>query len=130
MDFAEIGEVTFVWAGCALVISRGMMCVQRMKIVHRDLKSANCLVDKHWSVKICDFGLSRILSGSTYCDDTAVGTPEWTAPELLRNEPVTDKCDVFSLGVIMWELSTLRRPWEGVKPVDVSSFIQVELFIS
>jgi serine/threonine protein kinase len=91
-----------------------MMCVQRMKIVHRDLKSANCLVDKHYSVKICDFGLSRILSGSSYCDDTAVGTPEWTAPELLRNEPVTDKCDVFSLGVIMWELSTLRRPWEGV----------------
>lgn len=100
-------------------ICRGMMCVQRMKIVHRDLKSANCLVDKHYSVKICDFGLSRILSGSSYCDDTAVGTPEWTAPELLRNEPVTDKCDVFSLGVIMWELSTLRRPWEGVKPTEV-----------
>ncbi|XP_073393320.1 probable serine/threonine-protein kinase SIS8 isoform X2 [Physcomitrium patens] len=100
-------------------ICRGMMSVQRMKIVHRDLKSANCLVDKHWSVKICDFGLSRILSGSTYCDDTAVGTPEWTAPELLRNGPVTDKCDVFSLGVIMWELSTLRRPWEGIKPLEV-----------
>ncbi|XP_024380362.1 probable serine/threonine-protein kinase SIS8 isoform X2 [Physcomitrium patens] len=100
-------------------ICRGMMCVQRMKIVHRDLKSANCLVDKHWCVKICDFGLSRILTGSTYCDDTAVGTPEWTAPELLRNEPVTDKCDVFSLGVIMWELSTLRRPWEGFKPMQV-----------
>lgn len=96
------------------------MCVQRMKIIHRDLKSANCLVDKHWCVKICDFGLSRIRTGDTYCDDTAVGTPEWTAPELLRNEPVTDKCDVFSLGVIMWELSTLRRPWEGVKPLDVS----------
>lgn len=100
-------------------ICRGMMCVQRMKIIHRDLKSANCLVDKHWCVKICDFGLSRIRTGDTYCDDTAVGTPEWTAPELLRNEPVTDKCDVFSLGVIMWELSTLRRPWEGVKPLDV-----------
>ncbi|XP_024387109.1 probable serine/threonine-protein kinase SIS8 isoform X2 [Physcomitrium patens] len=100
-------------------ICRGMLSVQRMKIVHRDLKSANCLVDKHWCVKICDFGLSRVLSGSTYCDETAGGTPEWTAPELLRNEPVTYKCDVFSLGVIMWELCTLRRPWEGVKPMQV-----------
>lgn len=99
---------------------RGMMSVQRMKIVHRDLKSANCLVDKHYSVKICDFGLSRIVKDDTVCDQTAVGTPEWTAPELLRNEPVTEKCDVFSLGVIMWELSTLKRPWDGIKPMQVS----------
>lgn len=96
--------------------------MERMKIVHRDLKSANCLVDKHWSVKIGDFGLSRIITGSGVCDQTAVGTPEWTAPELLRNEPVTDKCDVFSFGVIMWELSTLKRPWDGVKPMQVCSY--------
>lgn len=102
---------------------RGMMSVQRMKIVHRDLKSANCLVDKHYSVKICDFGLSRIVKDDTVCDQTAVGTPEWTAPELLRNEPVTEKCDVFSLGVIMWELSTLKRPWDGIKPMQVSSIL-------
>jgi serine/threonine protein kinase len=97
-----------------------MMCVQRMKIIHRDLKSANCLVDKHWSVKICDFGLSTIVMDSAVCNPTAVGTPEWTAPELLRNELVTDKCDVFSFGVIIWELATLKRPWEGVKPMEVS----------
>jgi serine/threonine protein kinase len=102
-------------------ICRGMMCVQRMKIVHLDLKSANCLVDKHWAVKICDFGLSRIVTGSTVSNYAAVGTPEWTAPELLRNEPVSEKCDVFSLGVIIWELSTLKRPWEGLQPAQVSN---------
>ncbi|PIN02573.1 Non-specific serine/threonine protein kinase [Handroanthus impetiginosus] len=42
-------------------ICRGLMCIHRMKIIHRDLKSANCLVNKHWTVKICDFGLSRIM---------------------------------------------------------------------
>ncbi|BFI43450.1 protein MpMAPKKK26 [Marchantia polymorpha subsp. ruderalis] len=99
-------------------ICRGMMSVQRMNIVHRDLKSANCLVDKHWTVKICDFGLSRLASGPVQ-DSTAAGTPEWMAPELLRNEPVTDKCDVFSLGVIMWELCTLKRPWKDVEPMQV-----------
>lgn len=97
-------------------ICRGLMCVHRMKIVHCDLKSANCLVNKHWTVKICDFGLSRIITDSPMRDSSSAGTPEWMAPELIRNEPFTEKCDIFSLGVIMWELCTLNRPWEGVLP--------------
>ncbi|XP_012072715.1 serine/threonine-protein kinase EDR1 isoform X2 [Jatropha curcas] len=97
-------------------ICRGLMCIHRMKIVHRDLKSANCLVNKHWTVKICDFGLSRIMTETPMRDSSSAGTPEWMAPELIRNEPFTEKCDIFSLGVIMWELCTLNRPWEGVPP--------------
>ncbi|KAF3579321.1 hypothetical protein DY000_02034904 [Brassica cretica] len=100
-------------------ICRGLMCIHRMKIVHRDLKSANCLVDKHWTVKICDFGLSRIMTDENMKDTSSAGTPEWMAPELIRQEPFTEKCDIFSLGVIMWELSTLRKPWEGVPPQKV-----------
>ncbi|XP_059285354.1 serine/threonine-protein kinase EDR1 isoform X1 [Lycium ferocissimum] len=95
-------------------ICRGLMCIHRMKIVHRDLKSANCLVNKHWSIKICDFGLSRIMTDEPMKDTTSAGTPEWMAPELIRNESFTEKCDIFSLGVIMWELCTLHRPWEGM----------------
>lgn len=97
-------------------ICRGLMCIHRMKIAHRDLKSANCLVNKHWTVKICDFGLSRILTDAPARGSPSAGTPEWMAPELFRNEPFTEKCDIFSLGVIMWELCTLNRPWEGVPP--------------
>ncbi|PON96437.1 Mitogen-activated protein kinase kinase kinase [Trema orientale] len=97
-------------------ICRGLMCIHRMKIVHRDLKSANCLVNKHWTVKICDFGLSRIMTETPMKDSSSAGTPEWMAPELIRNEPFSEKCDIFSLGVIMWELCTLNRPWEGVPP--------------
>ncbi|XP_048327178.1 serine/threonine-protein kinase EDR1 [Ziziphus jujuba] len=95
-------------------ICRGLMCIHRMKIVHRDLKSANCLVNKHWTVKVCDFGLSRIMTETPMRDSSSAGTPEWMAPELIRNEPFTEKCDIFSLGVVMWELCTLSRPWEGV----------------
>ncbi|KAG4980373.1 hypothetical protein JHK85_034331 [Glycine max] len=97
-------------------ICRGLMHIHRMKIIHRDVKSANCLVDKHWIVKICDFGLSRIITESPMRDSSSAGTPEWMAPELIRNEPFSEKCDIFSLGVIMWELCTLNRPWEGVPP--------------
>ncbi|XP_064964427.1 serine/threonine-protein kinase EDR1 isoform X7 [Musa acuminata AAA Group] len=100
-------------------ICRGLMCIHRMKIVHRDLKSANCLVDKHWTVKICDFGLSRVMIDGPLRDNSSAGTPEWMAPELIRNEPFTEKCDIFSLGVIIWELCTLNRPWEGIPSVQV-----------
>lgn len=97
-------------------ICRGLMCIHRMKIVHRDLKSANCLVNKHWTVKICDFGLSRMMIETPMKDSSSAGTPEWMAPELIRNEPFTEKCDIFSLGVIIWELCTLSRPWYGTPP--------------
>jgi serine/threonine protein kinase len=103
------------------------MCIHRMKIVHRDLKSANCLVNNHKTIKICDFGLSRVMTDIPIRDSSSAGTPEWMAPELIRNEPVTEKCDIFSLGVIMWELCTLSRPWEGVPPkrVCLRSFISL-----
>nr|CAD1834379.1 unnamed protein product [Ananas comosus var. bracteatus] len=100
-------------------ICRGLLCIHRMKIVHRDLKSANCLVNKHWMVKICDFGLSRVMTDGPMNDNSSAGTPEWMAPELIRNEPFTEKCDIFSLGVIMWELCTLSRPWEGIPAAQV-----------
>lgn len=102
--------VVFLWQ------LRGLMCIHRLKIVHRDLKSANCLVNKHWTVKICDFGLSRMMIDTSINDSSSAGTPEWMAPELIRNEPFTEKCDIFSLGVIMWELCTLSRPWYGTAP--------------
>lgn len=105
------------------------MCIHRMKIVHRDLKSANCLVNKHWTVKICDFGLSRVMTDVPMSDNSSAGTPEWMAPELIRNEPFTEKCDIFSLGVIIWELCTLNRPWEGVSPVQVS-LVSIQVVLS
>ncbi|GFP89600.1 serine/threonine-protein kinase ctr1 [Phtheirospermum japonicum] len=132
-EYMEMGSLYFLIHGSGLKkklswqrrlkmlcdICRGLMTIHRMKVVHRDLKSANCLVNKHWTVKICDFGLSRVLTTRPIKDSSSAGTPEWMAPELIRNEPFTEKCDIFSLGVIMWELCTLNRPWEGVPSVQV-----------
>ncbi|RLM79444.1 Serine/threonine-protein kinase [Panicum miliaceum] len=112
----EFSEIT---VGIRVGVGKGLMCMHRLKIVHRDLKSANCLVNKYWTVKICDFGLSQIMSDSAMNDNSSAGTPEWMAPELIRNEPFTEKCDIFSFGVIMWELCTLSRPWEGIPPVQI-----------
>lgn len=88
-------------------------------IVHRDLKSPNLLVDKKYTVKICDFGLSRFKANTFLSSKTAAGTPEWMAPEVIRDEPSNEKSDVYSFGVILWELATLQQPWNKLNPPQV-----------
>ncbi|XVF06254.1 hypothetical protein REPUB_Repub06bG0032000 [Reevesia pubescens] len=105
----------------ALDVARGMNCLHTSipTIVHRDLKSPNLLVDKNWNVKVCDFGLSRLKHNTFLSSKSTAGTPEWMAPEVLRNENSNEKCDVYSFGVILWELATLRLPWSGMNPMQV-----------
>ncbi|XP_022155390.1 serine/threonine-protein kinase EDR1 [Momordica charantia] len=105
----------------ALDVARGMNCLHTSNptIVHRDLKSPNLLVDQNWNVKVCDFGLSRLKHNTFLSSKSTGGTPEWMAPEVLRNEPSNEKCDVYSFGIILWELATLRLPWSGMNPMQV-----------
>lgn len=60
---------------------------------------------------MCDFGLSRIKSKKT---KSAVGTPHWMAPEIMRGEPYIDKSDVYSFGMILWEIITGKVPYENM----------------
>eukprot|EP01018_Ginkgo_biloba_P004723 Gb_28014 [translate_table: standard] len=105
----------------ALDVAKGMNYLHNSTpmIVHRDLKSPNLLVDKNWVVKVCDFGLSRVKHNTFLSSKSTAGTPEWMAPEVLRNEPSNEKCDVYSFGVILWELATLQQPWDGMNPMQV-----------
>lgn len=88
-------------------------------IVHRDLKSPNLLVDRKYTVKVCDFGLSRLKANTFLSSKSAAGTPEWMAPEVLRDEPSNEKSDIYSFGVILWELATLQKPWSTLNPAQV-----------
>ncbi|XP_039116656.1 serine/threonine-protein kinase EDR1-like isoform X1 [Dioscorea cayenensis subsp. rotundata] len=68
---------------------------------------------------VCDFGLSRLKHSTFLSSKSIAGIPEWMAPKVLRNEPSNEKCDVYSFGVILWELATLRMPWSGMNPMQV-----------
>ncbi|RDX69605.1 Serine/threonine-protein kinase EDR1, partial [Mucuna pruriens] len=68
---------------------------------------------------VCDFGLSRMKHHTFLSSKSCAGTPEWMAPEVLRNEPANEKCDVYSFGVILWELTTTKIPWRGLNPMQV-----------
>ena len=100
--------------------ARGMLYLHgKAGIIQRDLKSENLLIDEYTNIKIADFGLSRALAPEgdmgTFC-----GTPTHVAPEIVRQEDYSEKADVFSFGIIMWELTTREQPYPGYEGLQVA----------
>ncbi|XP_057702538.1 mitogen-activated protein kinase kinase kinase 12-like isoform X2 [Corythoichthys intestinalis] len=103
----------------AMGVAGGMNYLHLHKIIHRDLKSPNILITYDDAVKISDFGTSKELSDKSTKMSFA-GTVAWMAPEVIRNEPVSEKVDIWSFGVVLWEMLTGEVPY---KDVDSSAII-------
>lgn len=85
--------------------------VHQRKIIHRDIKTQNVFLTGSRTVKVGDFGISKVLESTTQCAMTVVGTPYYMAPEACQSEPYTSKTDVWALGIILYELCTLKQPF-------------------
>jgi CHASE2 domain-containing sensor protein/predicted Ser/Thr protein kinase len=82
-------------------------------IVHRDIKPANIMLLEDFHVKVMDFGIARLETTSLTKSNVALGTPHYISPEQLEGKPADKRSDLFSLGVVLYELLTRQKPFQG-----------------
>ena len=85
---------------------------QRFKITHRDIKPANIMVTADWRAKLMDFGVAHVASSSMTQTGSALGSPKYMSPEQVTGQPVDPRSDIFSLGVVLYEMLAQRTPFE------------------
>ncbi len=97
----------------AAQIAEGLAYAHAQGVIHRDVKPENVLLTADGRVKIADFGIAHLLDSALSEDLRFLGTPSYMAPERLRGEAVDQRSDLFSLGVVLYEMVTRRLPFEG-----------------
>ncbi|KAA0049340.1 hypothetical protein IC582_012674 [Cucumis melo] len=107
----------------ALDLSRGLSYLHSKKIVHRDVKTENMLMDIHHNVKIADFGVARVEAQNPRDMTGATGTLGYMAPEVLQGKPYNRSCDVYSFGICLWEIYCCDMPYADLSFADVSSAV-------
>lgn len=101
----------------------GIKYLHSRQIVHCDLKSSNVFLDDHYNVKLGDFGLSRFLTQNKDRNKGRIGTPHWMAPEILLGGKYKPSADIFSYGMILWELLTNQIPYHSIDPNEIVNLI-------
>ena len=104
----------------AIQIAKALEHAHSRGIVHRDIKPHNVMVLKNGSVKVADFGIARVMSKSNTLTKEALGSVHYISPEQARGGRVDNRSDLYSLGVVMYEMITGRPPYDGESPVAVA----------
>ncbi|VDP40338.1 unnamed protein product [Heligmosomoides polygyrus] len=107
------------WCSWSRQIAEGMEYLHKNKVIHRDLKSPNILFDEDGVVKICDFGTSHQQKKQNSTVMSFCGTVSWMAPEVIKKQPCCEKVDVFSYGVVLWELLTREQPYKNINQMAI-----------
>lgn len=104
-----------------LQIASALSQAHQNDIVHRDIKSQNILINEHGSVKVADFGIARAATSATIVNTKEViGSVHYSSPEQARGGFVDARSDIYSLGILMYELVTKTLPFEGDSPVTIA----------
>ncbi|KAJ6998065.1 hypothetical protein D5086_011180 [Populus alba] len=103
----------------AIDVCKGMEYLHQNNIIHRDLKTANLLMDTQNVVKVADFGVARFQNqGGVMTAET--GTYRWMAPEVINHQPYDQKADIFSFAIVLWELVTAKIPYDSMTPLQAA----------
>ena len=94
-------------------ICRGLQYIHSKNIIHRDIKSQNIFLMKNGKIKIGDFGIAKALTNTKNNATTIIGTPYYFSPEIINGEPYNYKTDIWSLGVVLYEMCCLKLPFES-----------------
>lgn len=94
-------------------IALALKHVHDKNILHRDLKTQNIFLTKASMVKLGDFGIAKVLNSETEMARTVIGTPYYLSPELCEDQPYNQKSDIWALGCVLYELTTLRHAFDG-----------------
>jgi len=101
-------------------VCEGLASAHKMGVVHRDLKPQNIMIDKEGNARIMDFGIARSITGKGITGaGVMIGTPEYMSPEQVEGKDVDQRSDIYSLGVILYEMVTGRVPFEGDTPFTI-----------
>ena len=95
-------------------VADGLDLAQRFKITHRDIKPANIMVSSDGRAKLTDFGVAHVASSSMTQTGAALGSPKYMSPEQVTGQPLDPRSDIFSLGVVLYEMLVRRTPFEQV----------------
>lgn len=104
-------------------ISRALLYAHNIGIIHRDIKPGNVLIEKNGVVRLSDFGIAKIIQGTgtnITMTGSAVGTPEYMSPEQAQGKKLDQQTDIYSLGIVMYEMLTRRPPFYGNNPMSVA----------
>ena len=96
-------------------LALGIQYIQRNGLVHRDIKSPNCLITQDDVLKICDFGIAKPLTRTKSTKSTK-GSVRWLAPEIIHDQILSLKADIYAFGIVVWELQMCSLPYEGMIP--------------
>jgi serine/threonine protein kinase/tetratricopeptide (TPR) repeat protein len=107
--------------GIARQVCNGLEEAHKLGVVHRDLKPQNIMVDEDGKARIMDFGIARSLSGKSMTGaGVMIGTPEYMSPEQVEGKDIDQRSDIYSLGVILYEMVAGRLPFIGDTPISVA----------
>lgn len=114
------GQLTYKEAlSIAIQVGRGIQAAHAKNIVHRDIKPQNIIISTDGKVKVTDFGIARAVSENTIHSDV-MGSVHYASPEQARNGYVSSRSDIYSLGIVMYEMVTGRVPFDGDSTVAVA----------